>query len=283
MACQLFETVFDDRFIPLDTRKRVGNYSIGRTIGKGAFSTVREGRHLLKHELVAIKVIPKSSILKQEKVKKRFCREIQVQKDLNHPNIVRCLEWMETERNFYLVLELVEGENMKDYLKRRNQVDEDEARTLMTQICSAVDYMHNKGILHRDLKLDNMVLNKGGTVKITDFGLSTCLNEDENKYNFCGSPSFIAPEILSNRKYTTASDIWSIGVNLYYLLTGALPFKMDSKHHFTSLYFNILQGCQIPQSLSNECQLLLRSMLTLDENKRISMAEILTHSWMKCK
>lgn len=280
MACHLFEDVFQDQFIPLDTRKRVGNYTIGKTLGKGSFSTVREGKHLQNEQLVAIKIIQKSSILQQEKVRKRFCSEIKVQKGLNHPNIVRCLEWMETERNFYLVLELVQGETMREYLKKRNRIDEEEAKIILIQICSAVNYMHNKGILHRDLKLDNMVLENDGKVKITDFGLSTNLDGLENRLQFCGSPSFIAPEVLCKRSYTTASDIWSLGVNLFYLLTGNLPFTMESKNNFTSLYFSILQGCEIPQTLSNDCQDLLRRMLMKEESQRISMAEILTHSWL---
>ncbi|XP_071137884.1 uncharacterized protein [Mytilus edulis] len=280
MAGSMFEDVFQDQFIPLDIRKQVGNYKIGKTLGKGSFSTVREGKHLQNEQTVAIKIIPKSSILQQEKIKKRFCSEIKVQKGLDHPNIVRCLEWMETGRNFYLVLELVEGENMKDYLKRKKQIDETEGKSIMRQICSAVHYMHNKGVLHRDLKLDNMVLEKDGKVKIADFGLSTSLEGIENKLHFCGSPSFIAPEVLSKRNYTTASDIWSLGVNLFYLLIGTLPFTMESKNNFVSLYFSILQGCEIPSTISEECRDLLTKMLTVDEDRRIAMHDILEHKWL---
>ncbi|XP_062615544.1 uncharacterized protein LOC134277239, partial [Saccostrea cucullata] len=116
MSLDLFETVFKETFVLTDKRKRVGNYNIGRVLGKGAFATVRFGTHLLSGEHAAIKVVPKKSILQKERSKRRFNRELYALKRLDHQNIVRLKEWMETDRNFYLVLSYINGDTLKQYL-----------------------------------------------------------------------------------------------------------------------------------------------------------------------
>lgn len=278
MDVKTLDDLFTDCFIPLDKKKRVGNYSIGKVIGKGAFSTVRLGTNITNNETVAVKIIQKKSLFQKEKAKQWFCREANALRQLRHNNIVKLLEWMETERNLYLVLELVEGESMKKYLKRILIIPEYEAQHYMKQLTEALEHMHNQGIVHRDLKLENFVLNKEGSVLIVDFGMSSEV-ECGDRLLLCGTPLYSAPEILCKEQHSPASDVWSIGVCLYQMVTGSLPYQADSMKYF-ELYSNILKGLNIPDEVSTDCQDLITRMLTVEKDDRISTNSILIHPWM---
>lgn len=280
MSLDLFETVFKETFVLNDKRKRVGNYSLGRVIGRGAFGTVRLGTHLLSGENAAVKVVPKKSILQKDKARRRFARELHALKQMDHPNIVCLKEWMETERNFYLVLTYINGDTLKHYLNDVKRLSENEARRYINQMTSALNYMHSQNFLHRDIKLENTVLQSGGKVFIVDFGLSVDVSFLENP-NMCGSPTYMAPEILLKHGITLSADIWSLGICLCYLVTGCHPYHMSFKDNYATLYFKILQGSTLPSFLSEECRDLIQRMLSLDPYNRISTEEILAHAWLQ--
>lgn len=278
-----FDDLFREKFIPLDSRKKVGNYVIGRIIGEGTFSTVRAARHVTSHEKRAIKVLPKKAILKRPDVRRRFMREMKSLRKVTHKNIVHLHEVMETASNYYLVMDLLTGDNFRDFLRKNKKLCEDEARHFLYQISGAVHYMHSLGIVHRDLKPENLILD-GCDIKIVDFGLCACVHEGETMTTQCGSPAYAAPEIFKKEPYTKLVDIWSIGVILFLTVTGCMPFNMKGLSS-TQVYAMVLKGYHIPSSihLSEECDGLISQMLQVDPTLRISTDDLLLHPWFQEK
>ncbi|XP_061195127.1 probable serine/threonine-protein kinase DDB_G0277165 [Saccostrea echinata] len=263
-----------------EKKKKVGNYILGKTLGEGSFAKVRQGIHLIAHEKVAVKVVSKKALLVRDFVRKNVRREAIVLQKLSHPNIIRMYEVMETENSYYLVLEYADCGEFIKYLSIKKCLPENECKKYARQIVSAVDHMHVSNIVHRDLKLENFLLDANLDIKIIDFGLSNVFYGDTSLSTQCGSPAYAAPEILNNQKYGPAVDIWSVGVCLFAMLVGSLPFIPQPANNIAQLNSLILKGCVIPETLSEECRDLLQSMLTSDPRRRIKMEEILRHQWL---
>ncbi|KAF1374405.1 hypothetical protein PFLUV_G00228760 [Perca fluviatilis] len=201
----------------------VGNYRLLKTIGKGNFAKVKLARHILTGREVAIKIIDKTQ-LNPNSLQKLF-REVRIMKILNHPNIVKLFEVIETERTLYLVMEYASGGEVFDYLVAHGRMKEKEARAKFRQIVSAVQYCHQKHIVHRDLKAENLLLDADMNIKIADFGFSNEFTMGNKLDTFCGSPPYAAPELFQGKKYDGPEvDVWSLGVILYTLVSGSLPF-----------------------------------------------------------
>lgn len=150
----------------------------------------------------------------------------------------------------------------------------------MRQLVQAVDHMHQGDIIHRDIKIENFLLDADCNLKISDFGLSNVLGPDGLLHTQCGSPAYAAPEIFCHSSYGPAVDIWSIGVNMYAMLTGELPFVVEPPNNMSKLHAKILKGFKMPEKLSKDCQHLLTRLLTSDERQRITLKDVMTHSWM---
>ncbi|XP_036284212.1 serine/threonine-protein kinase SIK3 isoform X1 [Pipistrellus kuhlii] len=257
---------------------RIGYYEIDRTIGKGNFAVVKRATHLLTKAKVAIKIIDKSQ-LDEENLKKIF-REVQVMKMLCHPHIIRLYQVMETERMIYLVTEYASGGEIFDHLVAHGRMAEKEARRKFKQIVAAVFFCHCRNIVHRDLKAENLLLDANLNIKIADFGFSNLFTPGELLKTWCGSPPYAAPELFEGKEYDGPKvDIWSLGVVLYVLVCGALPFDGST---LQNLRARVLSGkFRIPFFMSTECEHLIRHMLVLDPSKRLSMEQICKHKWMK--
>ena len=178
-------------------------------------------------EDVAGKIIDKSTLCKSRTMKK-LLYEISIHKSLNHPNIVKFLDFFEDAKNVYIILELCEDGNLNDHFKKSKTLKESEVRMYTRQMISALKYCHDRNIIHRDLKLGNLLLKNGGkTIKLGDFGLSSRLEyKEQRRRTICGTPNYIAPEIIGAK--TTHSfevDVWSLGVIIYILLVGNAPFS----------------------------------------------------------
>ncbi|XP_069126320.1 uncharacterized protein [Argopecten irradians] len=279
-AMEKFEKEFKDNYVSFDKKKKVGNYILGRTIGEGSFAKVRHGFHVLAREKVAVKVVSKKAILLRDYVRKNVHREAVVLQKLQHPNIVRMFEVMETENTYYIVLEYADGGDFMKYLSAKKYLTEFESRRFLRQLTSAVDHMHRSNIVHRDLKLENFLLDKDMNIKIIDFGLSNMFYGESSLSTQCGSPAYAAPEIFSNQKYGAGVDIWSLGVCLYAMLIGTLPFVPQPANNLAQLHALILKGCSIPDALTGECKDLLKRMLQPDYRRRIRIEEVLHHIWM---
>uniref|UniRef100_A0A8C7SBD6 non-specific serine/threonine protein kinase n=1 Tax=Oncorhynchus mykiss TaxID=8022 RepID=A0A8C7SBD6_ONCMY len=238
-----------------DEQPHVGNYRLLKTIGKGNFAKVKLARHILTGREVAIKIIDKTQ-LNPNSLQKLF-REVRIMKILNHPNI---------------------GE-VFDYLVAHGRMKEKEARAKFRQIVSAVQYCHQKHIVHRDLKAENLLLDADMNIKIADFGFSNEFTMGNKLDTFCGSPPYAAPELFQGKKYDGPEvDVWSLGVILYTLVSGSLPFDGQN---LKELRERVLRGkYRIPFYMSTDCENLLKRFLVLNPAKRGTLEQIMKDRWI---
>nr|XP_020480287.1 MAP/microtubule affinity-regulating kinase 3-like isoform X2 [Monopterus albus] len=260
-----------------DEAPHVGNYRLLKTIGKGNFAKVKLARHVLTGREVAIKIIDKTQ-LNPTSLQKLF-REVRIMKILNHPNIVKLFEVIETEKTLYLVMEYASGGEVFDYLVAHGRMKEKEARSKFRQIVSAVQYCHQKHIVHRDLKAENLLLDADMNIKIADFGFSNEFTVGGKLDTFCGSPPYAAPELFQGKKYDGPEvDVWSLGVILYTLVSGSLPFDGQN---LKELRERVLRGkYRIPFYMSTDCENLLKRVLVLNPGKRGTLEQIMKDRWI---
>ena len=287
--------------------KMIGLWKVGRTLGKGFSGTlqgyissifclnysnslghVRIARHSKTGQYAAIKIISKSALASRislnrlaDEVEHNLLaveREIVVMKLIDHPNIMRLYDVWETSTSLYLILEYVQGGELFDYLCAEGKRPTSEVLGYFQQIICAVDYCHRFNIAHRDLKLENILIDQDANIKIADFGMATWQDNSRDKLlrTFCGSPHYAAPEIISGKPYNGASaDIWSCGVILYALLAAKLPFDDDD---CPALLQKISIGRFVmPPDIHAQAQDLIWRMLTTDVRQRITMPEIMRH------
>ena len=256
--------------------KKVGNYLLSNTIGKGTFSKVKLGIHLPTQKKVAIKILDKEKI-KDESDLERISREIHILTVLRHPNIAQLYETITSERHIYIIMEYVEGHDLFQYIYSLQRLSELKSSQLFRQLISTLEYIHTLGIVHRDIKPENILLNKQKTIlKLVDFGLSNSYKHGDLLKTACGSPCYAAPEMISGKEYDGLySDLWSCGVVLYCMLVGKLPFDDED---IKVLYYNIKSANYfLPPFLSNISQDLIRRILTTNPKRRISLEEIKQH------
>ncbi|XP_077283680.1 serine/threonine-protein kinase MARK2-like isoform X7 [Arctopsyche grandis] len=255
----------------------IGKYKLLKTIGKGNFAKVKLAKHVPTGKEVAIKIIDKTQ-LNPGSLQKLF-REVRIMKMLDHPNIVKLFQVIETERTLYLVMEYASGGEVFDYLVLHGRMKEKEARAKFRQIVSAVQYCHQKLIIHRDLKAENLLLDGEMNIKIADFGFSNEYKPGRRLDTFCGSPPYAAPELFQGKKYFGPEvDVWSLGVILYTLVSGSLPFDGST---LRELRERVLRGkYRIPFYMSTDCENLLKKFLVLNPEKRASLEVIMRDRWM---
>ncbi|KAL6044684.1 hypothetical protein QOT17_000177 [Balamuthia mandrillaris] len=252
--------------------KYIGNYVVDRTLANGLFGKVKLATHLLTGQKVVIKVIEKQKIDPE-----RF-REIDLMKRLRHANVVRMLEVIEAPQKLYIVYEYIDGGELFEYMTEKDHLSEDEARTFWRQLVEAVKYMHDNGIAHRDIKLENIMLNQDGNVVVIDLGLGNFTSSGRLLSTFCGSSAYAAPEMFLCRKYVGEKvDVWSMGVVLYCLITSVLPFE-DPKYIIKADYIPLDEACE-GRPTSPEFGDLIDRIFQSDPEKRISLEEICNHPW----
>ncbi|KAI8922335.1 kinase-like domain-containing protein [Powellomyces hirtus] len=263
---------------PHSYQNQIGNYDYVRTIGEGSFAKVKLAIHRLTDEKVAIKVIDKDALPDTYSLT-HLHREAQIMRMLDHPNIVQLIEVMETKRQLHLVLEYASGGEVLDYIVAHQRLKESEARKFFHEVVSALKYCHERNIVHRDLKAENLLLDSEMHIKISDFGLSNIFDRGKQLSTCCGSPVYSAPELIEGRKYVGPEvDSWSLGVNLYAMVVGDLPF---AEKELKKLYERILSGrYHVPSYVSPECKDLISKLLVLDPAKRYTSAQVLEHPWM---
>ena len=252
-------------------------YKIGRSLGHGAFGKVNIALHVLSGHIVAIKSFnKKKNIFSLNKIK----NEIKIMSKLRKSNnIVKLFEFFETNDYYCLVMENVVGGNLLNTINKMNKIPENLSKIIFKQLILTLKYIHSNNIVHRDIKPDNILLDLNNTIKLCDFGVSKIISKGELTDDSCGTPAFIAPEILLEKPYNPyATDIWSCGVVLYVMITGFFPFRGISE---TQLHENILKGVYPkPINISNELSDLLSKILNIFPNKRISIQQILEHPWL---
>ncbi|KAG8978788.1 hypothetical protein FRB93_010869 [Tulasnella sp. JGI-2019a] len=251
--------------------KVVGNYTLGKVIGEGAYGKVRIGTHRLTSTRVAIKQIPKA-------MSASLTREIHHHRRLHHPNVTQLYEVIATENNIWLITELCAGGELYDYLVEKGRLSESETRQIFGELCLALNYVHKLGVVHRDLKLENVLLDERCHVKLSDFGFTREFEQGKLLDTFCGTTGYAAPEMLLCQKYTGSEvDIWSLGIILYTLLVGTLPFDDDDED---AMRRKIVQGeYEEPEWLSPDARNLIKKLLQKDPSSRPSVPHILGHPW----
>ncbi|NWY46745.1 HUNK kinase, partial [Sylvia atricapilla] len=233
---------------------------------------------------VAVKVIDKKRAKKDTYVTKNLRREGQIQQMIRHPNIAQLLDILETENSYYLVMELCPGGNLMHKIYEKKRLEEHEARKYIRQLILAVEHLHRAGVVHRDLKIENLLLDEDNNIKLIDFGLSNCagiLGYSDPFSTQCGSPAYAAPELLARKKYGPKIDVWSIGVNMYAMLTGTLPFTVEP-FSLRALYQKMVdkEMNPFPTQLSSAAINFLRSLLEPDPAKRPNIQQALANRWL---
>ncbi|KAJ6237563.1 kp78a-related [Anaeramoeba flamelloides] len=257
----------------------ISDYEIKELIGVGSYGKVKKALHIPTQQMVAMKIIKKSEYHLKKKEFQQLQREIQILQTLNHPHIIKLFDVIETKRTWVIVTEYSDGGELFDYLVQNKKLKESVARKFFRQLLQGISYCHFSNIIHRDLKLENLLLDKNLNLKIIDFGLSNFERKDQLLKTFCGSPSYSAPEILRRQQYSGfKSDVWSMGVILYLMVVGSPPFfSMNAR----DLFQKIVTGSYIlPNYLPEGLKDLIPRMLSVDPANRISIKEILTHEWV---
>ncbi|KAH7833884.1 hypothetical protein Vadar_010756 [Vaccinium darrowii] len=257
-----------------------GKYEFGKLLGYGASAKVYRAKNLRTGQSVAIKVISKQKVLERgltEHVK----REISIMRQLRrHPHIVRLYEVLATKAKIYLVLEYAKGGELLAEVKKAGRFSEDLSRRYFQQLISAVGYCHSRGIFHRDLKSENILLDENRDLKLTDFGISAVTDQIQSDgllHTFCGTPAYLAPEILAKLGYDGAKvDIWSCGIILYTMNAGYLPFNDPN------LYWKIYKGeFRCPDWTSPELKRFLSRLLDSSPSTRITVDQIINDPWFR--
>uniref|UniRef100_A0A8C8EYF5 non-specific serine/threonine protein kinase n=1 Tax=Oncorhynchus tshawytscha TaxID=74940 RepID=A0A8C8EYF5_ONCTS len=258
-----------------DEQPHIGNYRLLKTIGKGNFAKVKLARHVLTGKEVAVKIIDKTQ-LNSSSLQKCCLDWIELSSLFS---VVKLFEVIETEKTLYLIMEYASGGEVFDYLVAHGRMKEKEARAKFRQIVSAVQYCHQKCIVHRDLKAENLLLDADMNIKIADFGFSNEFTMGNKLDTFCGSPPYAAPELFQGKKYDGPEvDVWSLGVILYTLVSGSLPFDGQN---LKELRERVLRGkYRIPFYMSTDCENLLKKFLILNPTKRGSLEQIMKDRWM---
>ncbi|XP_034239589.1 LOW QUALITY PROTEIN: serine/arginine repetitive matrix protein 2-like [Thrips palmi] len=258
-------------------RKLRQRFDIIKKLGQGTYGKVQLGINKETGQEVAIKTIKKSKI-ESEADLVRIRREIQIMSSVQHPNIIHIYEVFENREKMVLVMEYAAGGELYDFLSERKVLGEEEARRLFRQIATAVYYCHKHKICHRDLKLENILLDETGSAKIADFGLSNVFDETRLLGTFCGSPLYASPEIVQGTPYHGPEvDCWSLGVLLYTLVYGAMPFDGSN---FKRLVKQISQGDYFEPKKPSPASPLIREMLTVSPAKRADIVKICSHWWV---
>ncbi|ORY97418.1 kinase-like domain-containing protein, partial [Syncephalastrum racemosum] len=268
---------------------RLGPYLLLQTLGEGEFGKVKLGIHTETGQEFAIKLIRKETIGFSASRLSKVEREIHALKTLKHPNIVKLFNVVETEKYIGIILEYASGGELFEYILAHRSLKEKDARRLFAQLVSSVQYMHRKKVVHRDLKLENLLLDRNRNIIVTDFGFANQFSskEDDLMATSCGSPCYAAPELVVNDGLYAGSavDIWSCGVILYAMLCGYLPFDDDPTNpdgnNINLLYRYILSTPPaFPRHISPDARDLLRKMLVADPTKRCSLESIQNHPWL---
>lgn len=271
------------------------SYTIGQTLGQGAFGKVKLATKACDEDAerereYAVKFIDKSQMDDLDDVE-RIYRESAILTSLKHPNIIRLYEVLDTTDWVLLVMEFAKGGELKDFIStKENQIlSEHLACDILNATINGLEYCHRRKVIHRDLKLENILIDTKGTIKIADFGLSNTIQFGKKMNTSCGTPSYIAPEIVrgdfgknSESKSSGAEcDIWSLGVILYCMICGFLPFQASN---IKGLYDKILRAdFTLPDYISAQSKSLITKMLTVDLEKRINLSQIRNHAWTQMR
>lgn len=262
-------------------KNKIENYAIGKQLGQGAYATVRLATQKRTKDIVAIKIYEKCKLTDTRK-KTGLKREIHILKLLDHPHTLKLYDVLDTSKTINLITECIGGPSLHSYIKKQSdrKLKDQEAKSIFKQIVQAVAYCHSLNIVHRDLKLENIMLDKDKNVKLIDFGFSTISGKGQMCKIFCGTPSYMAPEIVKNVDYVGQyADVWALGVLLFAVLTGNFPFKGTSDREL----FRKIESCKfvIPDTVDLNAQNVIKRILHKAPMERPSCEDLLKETWFQ--
>ncbi|GAW82986.1 calcium-dependent protein kinase [Plasmodium gonderi] len=267
-----------------NAEKKKSEYKFGKVLGCGSFGIVRECINKQTKEVYAVKIIKKKKKLKKNlSFEKMVKNEIKYLSVMSHENIIKFKDFFEDKNKFYIILEKCDGGELFYKVIKNKCLLESESAYIVRQICCALEYLHSKNIIHRDIKAENFLFKNKNTksIKLIDFGMAKKMN-CEYLTELCGSPHYISPELI-RKKYTISSDIWALGVMVFFMLTGKYPFegKNTPKVVDEILNKNINWKGKEFSSLSVEALDFLKKLLERNEKKRLTACQALNHPWIK--
>ncbi|UJR10836.1 hypothetical protein I4U23_015023 [Adineta vaga] len=265
-------------------------YEILNKLGKGSFGIVYRVQNKSNHMFYAVKAISKKLGQKSKSIS--FDNEVKLLTEVNHPNLIHLHEVLESSQNLYLIIELCEGGELGGYVKTHGPLPEQTVKHIMSKLINALHYLHKIDVVHRDLKLENILLKKtpsGKTdifdIRVTDFGLSSkkSITSTDSLFNdYCGTPLYMAPEILENKNYSALCDVWAMGVIMFYLICGRHPYVAHDERRLleiirsTTLRFDVEKF----RNISSQGIDFLQGMLVYDTVHRRTMGELIVHPWL---
>ncbi|OHT14693.1 CAMK family protein kinase [Tritrichomonas foetus] len=264
----------------VSSKEDFSNYLNLQMVGKGTFSNVYLATHKITNIPVAIKAVKKST-LENSQVNRNFQRELRIMHFVDFPFVTHYFNTLEDENYFYIIMEYSKYGSLLDFLNKRGPFSEEAAQVIFCQFLAALNYLHNEShVLHRDLKMENILISSGSSIRLIDFGLSSTFTEEDNLMETrCGSFPYAAPEIFQKKPYTATVDMWSAGIILYTMVVGHLPFQDQNHKKLIQLICN--EEPEYPEQLSSELIDLLRGLLNKDRHQRLTVKEASNHPWIR--
>jgi len=274
------ESLLNLQHVNKNPQHNVANFKIDKVLGQGSYAIVKLALDKHSNQKVAVKIYEKYRLIDPRKMK-NVRREIQLLENINHPNVIKMNYSFDTAKQIYIIMEYVGQTSLHSFIKGRmgKKLEELEVKRLFKEVVQGISYCHSKNIVHRDIKMENILIDDNKNIKIIDFGFSICATPDKRLNIFCGTPSYMAPEIVSKINYKGCpADIWALGILLYALLTGSFPFRgFDDK----DLFKKITRGkYDTPSSMSEGSKSLLEKMLKVSPDQRIIAEQILQDKWL---
>ena len=284
LECDRLSSYIKSYYIKHNTypKTKLPFYKFGRLIGRGAFGKVNLGLHILSGRIVAIKSFNKSKLETPSKARDKIYHEVSLMRNLKHNLIIRIYETIETSQYILIIMEHISGGDLLSFVKKRTKLSEKTAKYIFRQLITALKHIHSHNIVHRDIKLDNILIDLNNNIKLCDFGVSKQIHKGMLLKDKCGTPAYIAPEILSsnddNGYEGPPVDMWSSGVVLYAMLSGTVPFKPANLHELNKI---MMKGEYPPiQDISKEATHLISGLLELDPKKRFTIDKVMNHPWL---
>ena len=257
----------------------INSYNLGEEIEKSSYGSVYSATHKYTEEKVAIKILSKNKLMRNITEINLINNEIAILKILNHKNIIKLYEVLESDSYIYIVMELCQGKGLFDEIIKKKNLNEKEALIIFRQLIDAMKYMHNMNICHRDIKPENILFDENNKIKLIDFGFSFCYKNTNIKINDdYGTPSYACPEMHKGEKYNPElADVWSCGILLYTMISGYLPFSEEDEFLNEEL---IVKGqFDMPKNFSIQLQDLLKHMIEPNPKLRYRFNDVLISDW----
>eukprot|EP01133_Synstelium_polycarpum_P012213 gene12213-14301_t len=260
----------------------IDDFEIGKPLGKGRFGNVYLAREKNSKFVVALKVIFKNQ-LQSTNIEHQLRREIEIQSHLRHPNILRLYGYFYDESRVFLIIEFAKGGECFKELQKLGRYSELTAATYTLQIADALRYCHSKHVIHRDIKPENLLIGINGEIKIADFGWSVHA-PNTKRQTFCGTVEYLPPEVVEKKKYDQTVDVWSLGILIFEFLYGKSPFSNPTDENEDQIFDRIKKNdVKFPSGVpvSQDAKDLIISLLNSDPSKRITLAQVIEHPWIK--